>query len=212
VTHVILIGSGNHNEKPRLMITDTVPWFPTCYKLKMNSRGIMSYAERRRMMDWKKAIFVVMLGGMIVFSVAGCGQVEEAAPATEQPAPAVEQATPTPDGTTALPTDEGTVPAPPEGGPTGNMTGERPPAPVMDLATAAEKLGVTEEQLSEALGDLQPGFSDLAAAAEKLGVSEDSLREALGFPEGVPVGGPPQGGFPPGGSPPDGQEATMPGQ
>ncbi|MBN1862024.1 MAG: hypothetical protein JW790_00050 [Dehalococcoidales bacterium] len=77
---------------------------------------------------------------------------------------------------------------PPEGGP---PTGDQPPAPELDLAAAAAKLGVTEEQLSEALGDQWP--LDLTAAAVELGVSEESLREALGIPEGS--------AFPGGGSP-----------
>jgi hypothetical protein len=98
--------------------------------------------------------------------------------------------------------------APPEGG----VLGERPSAPAMDLAAAAEKLGVTEEQLSEALGDMQQVFQDLAAVAAKLGVSEDSLREALGLPEGGPPnGGPPQGGPPQGGPPPAGPEPATQG-
>jgi hypothetical protein len=144
-------------------------------------------------MKWKRSIFVVVLAGMMVLVVAGCGQSEEVTPAIEQPSPAAEQTTPTPGGT---------MPTPPEGG----TPRERPPAPAMDLAAAAEKLGVTEQQLSEALGDMQQGLPDLAAAAEKLGVSEDSLQEALGFPEGVPpTGGPPPGGTPPAGSIPPNQ-------
>ena len=95
------------------------------------------------------------------------------------------------------------MPTPPEGG----TPGERPPAPSMDLATAAEKLGVTEQQLSEALGDMEQGLPDLAAAATKLGISEDTLREAFGFPEGMPpTGSPPPGGLPPAGSAPAAQE------
>ena len=94
------------------------------------------------------------------------------------------------------------MPAPPEG----FTPGERPPAPAMDLAVAAEKLGVTEQQLSDALGNMQQGFPDLATAAGILGVSEDTLHEALGMPEGgPPSGGPRGGGNRPGGPPPNGQ-------
>ena len=122
--------------------------------------------------------------------MAGCSEAGETTPATEQPVPATEQ--PAPAAERTAPTNDVTKPEPPEG----IAPGERPTAPAMDLATAAEKLGVTEQQLSEALGDLSQGPMDLASAAEKLGVSEESLREALGFPEG---------GFPPGGLGPTGQ-------
>jgi hypothetical protein len=150
-------------------------------------------------MNWKKTILVVALAGVMLFVMSGCGQAEESTPTTGQPAPA----------------PEGLMPAPPEGGvpegmpapPGGVALGERPPAPAMDLAAAAAKLGVTEQQLSEALGDPSQGPPDSAAAAEKLGISEDSLREALGLPEGVfPNGGPPPGEIPPAGSGPTGQE------
>jgi hypothetical protein len=150
-------------------------------------------------MDWKKTLFVVVLTGMVPFAMLGCGQTEESTPTTEQstptteqPAPAAEQPSPAVEQTTPAP--GGTMPTPPEGG----VPGERPSSPAMDLAAAAEKLGVTEEQLSEALGDLEQGFPDLAAAAEKLGVSEESLREALGLPaSGSPPDGPPPGGSEP---------------
>jgi hypothetical protein len=62
----------------------------------------------------------------------------------------------------------------------------------LDLAAAAEQLGVTEEALSAALGDLGQGPPDFEAAAEALGVTVDELYAALGFPEGLaPGGGPP---------------------
>lgn len=154
-------------------------------------------------MDWKKTIFVVMLVGMTVLAMVGCGKAEELATAVEQPSPAVEQTTPSSEGAIPLP-PEGTMPAPPEG----MVPGEGPPAPMMDLATAAAKLGVTEPQLREALGDMEQGPPDIAAAASKLGVSEDSLQEALGFPEGVPH----EGGPPPGGPPPAGPGPTTQGQ
>ena len=68
--------------------------------------------------------------------------------------------------------------------------------PPMDLAIAAAKLGVTEQQLREALGDPSQGPPDLAAAAQQLNVSEESLQEALGLPaEGMM----PPPGMPPGG-------------
>jgi hypothetical protein len=47
-----------------------------------------------------------------------------------------------------------------------------------DLASAAAKLGITQDQLAAALGNKMP--PDLAAAAKTLGISEAALREALG--------------------------------
>jgi hypothetical protein len=61
---------------------------------------------------------------------------------------------------------------PPPGGPQGNGG---PP----DLARAAAQLGITEQQLREALGPPPPNFADTAA---KLGISEQALRQALGTP------------------------------
>lgn len=46
----------------------------------------------------------------------------------------------------------------------------------VDFDAAAEKLGLSTEDLTEALGSPP----DIAAAAEKLGISESSLMEALG--------------------------------
>lgn len=46
----------------------------------------------------------------------------------------------------------------------------------VDLAAAAEKLGISTEDLTGALGSPP----DVAAAAEKLGISQSSLMEALG--------------------------------
>ncbi|MGB7338800.1 MAG: YHYH protein [Phototrophicaceae bacterium] len=49
-----------------------------------------------------------------------------------------------------------------------------------DLANAAEILGVSEDDLRDALGDERP--PNFAAAAETLGISEDAIRDALGTP------------------------------
>jgi hypothetical protein len=59
--------------------------------------------------------------------------------------------------------------------------------PLIDLASAAAQLGVSEQALHDALGDPGQGPPDLAAAAAILGVSEQELIAALG----VPAGGPP---------------------
>ncbi|MBC8472046.1 MAG: CotH kinase family protein [Planctomycetes bacterium] len=73
--------------------------------------------------------------------------------------------------------------------------GMPPPSmpPLMDLAIAAAKLGVTKQQLRDVLGEPSQGLPDLVAVAEQLGISEESLQEALGLPakgmmppEGVP--------------------------
>jgi hypothetical protein len=148
-------------------------------------------------MNWKKSLCVAILTGAALSALAGCSQAETTVPAAvqtpsaTQPNTALARQTP-PSGASF----NGTMPLPPSG----NVTGERPAAPTMDLAAAAAKLGITEAQLSEALGNTQQGFQDLAAAATKLGVSEDSLRQALGFSNnGTMPGGPPQGGSVPAG-------------
>jgi hypothetical protein len=150
-------------------------------------------------MNWKKALIIATLTGMMAFAVAGCGKAEEAAPAATQSTPATQQPAPADkpmpniDGARpAPPTDNGTMPAPPNGG----VPGEKPPAPVIDYAAAAVKLGVTETQLREALGDTTQGPPDMAAIAETLGVTEEAPQQALG----LPAGGPPPGGLPPDGS------------
>jgi hypothetical protein len=59
--------------------------------------------------------------------------------------------------------------------------------PQMDLVSAASKLGVTEQQLSDALsiGNATQGHrGNFTDAAQKLGVTEQQLRDALGMPDG----------------------------
>ncbi|AFY55819.1 hypothetical protein Riv7116_3360 [Rivularia sp. PCC 7116] len=60
----------------------------------------------------------------------------------------------------------------------------RPRRQKPNLKAAAEKLGITEQQLKDALG--RPPQPDFAAAASKLGTSEGELKEALGLPENPP--------------------------
>ncbi len=134
-------------------------------------------------MNWNKSFLVILLAGITVFAMVGCSSSKG-----EESAPAMEQTTPSPSSTngTALLPPGGTRPLPPEGSVSDNMS-----RPMMDFAAAAAKLGVTEQQLREALGSQLQGPTDLAKAAEKLGVSEKSLREALGFPEGTPPAGNP---------------------
>jgi hypothetical protein len=73
---------------------------------------------------------------------------------------------------------------------------KRPPRP--DFKAAATKLGVSEQQLKDALGvpanpptgdrNQRPPRPDFKAAATKLGVSEQQLKDALGVPANPPTG------------------------
>ena len=61
-----------------------------------------------------------------------------------------------------------------------------------DFAAAAATLGISEDDLTVALGDANQGPPDFAAAAEALGVTEADLMDALGIAEGgMPAGGQP---------------------
>lgn len=53
--------------------------------------------------------------------------------------------------------------------------GQMPP----DFTQAAEALGVTPDELMQALGDPRSGPPDVAAAAKMLGLTEEALRAAL---------------------------------
>jgi hypothetical protein len=75
------------------------------------------------------------------------------------------------------PGQPGGQPGQPGGQP--GQPGGQPPGGPPDLAAAAARLGISEQQLREALGPPPP---NLAAAAAKLGISEQALRQALGLP------------------------------
>ncbi len=140
-------------------------------------------------MNWNKSFFlVIFLVGITVLAMVGCSKSEESGTTTPAPSNSTNVTTPLP--------PSGTRPMPPEGSLSDNTSR---PRPVLDFAAAAAKLGVTEQQLREALGDQTQGPADMAAAAKKLGVTEQSLREALGFPAGNPPAGNPPGGAKPGG-------------
>ena len=141
-------------------------------------------------MNWKKSFSLVTLVSMVVLGTStGCSQAEQSVP-TEEPS-VVDTAIPTSlppssnDNPRPLPpADNGTMPLPGQGGFNG--------VPAIDLAAAASKLGITEQQLREALGDQTQGQMDLDGAAEKLGVSTSVIREALGISDnktfpGVPA-------------------------
>ena len=58
---------------------------------------------------------------------------------------------------------------------------------MIDLAAAADELGVTEEALQAVLGEPGQGPPDFAAAAaDELGVTEETLIEALDLCTGMP--------------------------
>jgi hypothetical protein len=70
--------------------------------------------------------------------------------------------------------------------------------PRLDIKGAAATLGITEEQLVNALGiPPRPPRPDFAAAAQKLGVSEADLKAALGVPANPPTTPPTPGQRPP---------------
>jgi hypothetical protein len=156
-------------------------------------------------MEWRKTVSAILLSGVILISLAGCGQAENTV-VTQVPSTTQQQA---PSGTMQMTRPNSsmnsTMPLPSSGNftgrrPAGNFTGERPGIPAISLASAAAKLGVTEAQLTEAINNAQSGRMDLATAAAKLGVTEAVLRQALGFSDNMtpPNGPPPTGtGVPP---------------
>ncbi len=90
--------------------------------------------------------------------------------------------------TQSAPTEQAMPDAPP--------TDQNGPENQPDLAAAAEILGITEQQLMEALGPPPPDFT---AAAQTLGITEQELQNAL-LAAGAP--GPAQDGQPPANSAP----------
>jgi hypothetical protein len=120
-------------------------------------------------MTWKRYMVIAALAATALLSLVGCGD----------------------SNVSAVSTSATTAPGSPDYA--ANQQGERRSPPAMDYAAAADKLGVTEQQLKDVLvtdGQTPPTFSTAAAT---LGVSEEALRDALGF----------QGGNkPPGGNPP----------
>lgn len=142
-------------------------------------------------MTWKHSLSAIALVTAVVCSLAGCGETAvstatQSTDITTSVASSVGART----ATTILPTN-----VPPS-------QGERPSPPTIDYAVAATKLGVTEQQLRDALSSNNKSPPDFSAAAATLGVTEESLREALGFQSGnQPIGSPPAGnqraGIPP---------------
>ncbi|MDD5288368.1 MAG: hypothetical protein PHY28_04580 [Dehalococcoidales bacterium] len=113
-------------------------------------------------MKWKRYAAGVMFLS-VVLVMTGCGTTKE---------PAVTSSTPTTADTATSPTAI-------------SPQGERPSMQAIDYAAAAAKLGITEQQLRDALGADTQQSLDIAAAANKLGITEEALREALGFQWGA---------------------------
>jgi len=67
-----------------------------------------------------------------------------------------------------------------------------------NFTAAAQQLGVTEQQLRDALNTTSQGRRNLTAAAQQLGVTSQQLADALGFRFNAsaprPASQPPQGG------------------
>jgi hypothetical protein len=138
--------------------------------------------EKKR--TYQGVIFSLALAGVVVCAlVCGCTSVDQGASATG-----------TPEITESAPSGSEMPQKPP-----GNGTPGGP-----DLASAAATLGVTEEELQNALGNGGEGM-DLEAAASRLGVTVKELQEALGNPPERQMpqgGGTPPNGTAPGGTPP----------
>ncbi|MBT3315235.1 MAG: GGDEF domain-containing protein [Anaerolineae bacterium] len=61
--------------------------------------------------------------------------------------------------------------------------------PQLDLVSAANQLGITEEELISALGSPGQGPPNFAAVATKLDIPQQELMDALGAPTGAPANG-----------------------
>jgi hypothetical protein len=134
--------------------------------------------EGKQLMKWKAIILLLLTLGIMVLVVTGCGVSGTGETATTSEKTSANTVPPFPDNTR---------PTPP-----GVISGDNRAPPSMDFTEAAAKLGVTEEELREAMEDMSQNRMDFAAVAEKLGVTEEALREAFGF-SGQRPGGPGSG-------------------
>jgi hypothetical protein len=126
-------------------------------------------------MRWKAIIMLLSAVGIGALVVTGCGS-----SGTEETTTVSETVS-----TNTMPSFSGdTRPSPPDA-----MFSDNRTPPSIDWASIATKLGVTEEELREAIGDGSQNRLDFAAVAEKLGVTEEALREVFGF-SGQGPGGP----------------------
>jgi hypothetical protein len=144
-------------------------------------------------MTWKVTLGTIAILAAAVLSMVGCGETTDSADAQSTTTTAVISPE-----ITGGPTDF----QPPDGS---APQGERPQMPEIDYAAAAAKLGVTEQQLQDALVTDSQRPPDFSAAASTLGITEEALRDALGFQAGNRMPG-----SPPGGTPPAGQGGRLP--
>lgn len=139
-----------------------------------------------------RALFLLFAVSLVALCMFTCGcTAQEGSPSGDTAASSDQNFNPG-----DMPEGDGNM-TPPEGGGPGGRGGG------MDLAAAAEALGVTEDELTAALGTGEEGGRmDLESAASQLGVTVEELQEALGFgemPEGeMPEGERPEGGMPDG--------------
>lgn len=144
------------------------------------------------MNDVKNIGFIVILTLLVLVPgvfIAGCvqdsGSSQSATAATTDSAV---QETSQPHASAGIGSGTGTQDAGQHRNWTGNGTANAT-RPQIDLTSAAAKLGVSEQQLSDALGTGNTtGGSrwNLTQAAQTLGVSEDQLRSALNITAGRP--------------------------
>jgi hypothetical protein len=145
-------------------------------------------------MNWKKTLITFTIINMLIFTAVGCnnaGSSTEDGSATSLAVQTdgadnngnnipAEGAGFSDNGTGRFqPSDNGTMSVPP-----GGEFRQEPAMLDIDWAAAAAALGVTEDTLKEAVGDLSAGRPDFAAIAVKLGITEQQLMEALGFKGG----------------------------
>jgi hypothetical protein len=157
-------------------------------------------------MTWKLSLGAAALLTGIIFSIAGCGGSTETTTQSADASTTVAAST-TVSTTSVLPAEgtlTDTIPPARTNSTTNNSSpdatppqGQRPSMPEIDYAAAAAKLGVTEQQLKDAMGSDAQKPPDMSAAAATLGVTEEALRTALGFQAG---------GAPPNGTPPAGKQ------
>lgn len=136
-------------------------------------------------MKTKKLYFIVSLSAVVLLLAACSATAETNVPdaAQEGGQASAENAGPQngPQGDGQGGPPDGAQPTGDKGGPpSGDMAGGPQEGQGPDLAAAAEKLGITEEALRDALGPPPPDF---AATAETLGITEEVLMDALGVPE-----------------------------
>ena len=126
-----------------------------------------------------KALKILLLLSLITFAVVGCGGGGNTPAETEDAAePVVSD-----DASEAEEVEESEeMPAEDEAAAEEIVAEDEAASEGMiDLSSAAAQLGVSEEDLMNALGDPSEGTPDMAAAAEALGVSEEELNSALGI-------------------------------